>query len=248
MEQLPLTFVQSTVEPDIQECFTPAYNFAKLSSSNGRLAFTTGKIYWLPDNPIALLDQGWVLNISEVAGCDKYGLTGFIIRLADGKELRFSNVGAKMRDGISEAIEAHRGDKVANEPAAEPEAAEAAPKSDPQAAPEQPVPPVITPDAEPEGAGLDKVMGVLAYLGILVVIPLLAAKDSKFVRFHANQGLILLICTVVVYVIGRILPSLSVIITILDVAIFVLAVIGIINVIKGQTKKLPLVGNFNIIG
>ena len=115
MEQLPLTFVQSTVEPDIQECFTPAYNFTKLSSSNGRLAFTTGKIYWLPDNPIALMDQGWVLNISEVAGCDKYGLTGFIIRLTDGKELRFSNVGAKMRDGISEAIEAHRSDKVADE-------------------------------------------------------------------------------------------------------------------------------------
>lgn len=251
MEQLPLTFVQSTVEPDIQECFTPAYNFTKLSSSNGRLAFTTGKIYWLPDNPIALMDQGWVLNISEVAGCDKYGLTGFIIRLTDGKELRFSNVGAKMRDGISEAIEAHRSDKVADEPAADATtaaAAAAAAGPAPQADPEQPVPPVITPDAAAEVAGLDKVMGVLAYLGVLVIIPLLAAKDSKFARFHANQGLILLICTVVIYIVGRIFPGLSVIITILDVAVFVLAVIGIINVIKGETKKLPLVGNFNIIG
>lgn len=247
MEQLPLTFVQSTVEPDIQECFTPAYNFTKLSSSNGRLAFTTGKIYWLPDNPIALMDQGWVLNISEVAGCDKYGLTGFIIRLVDGKELRFSNVGAKMRDGISEAIEAHRGDKVADEPAAEATAAAAAGPV-PQPAPEQPVPPVITPSAAAEVAGLDKVMGVLAYLGVLVIIPLLAAKDSKFARFHANQGLILLICTVVIYIVGKIFPGLSVVITILDAAIFVLAVIGIINAVKGETKKLPLVGNFNIIG
>ena len=43
MEQLPLTFVQATVEPDIQECFRPAFNFTKLSSSSGRLAFTPGK-------------------------------------------------------------------------------------------------------------------------------------------------------------------------------------------------------------
>ena len=242
---MPLTFVQSTVEPDIQECFTPAYNFTKLSSSNGRLAFTDGKIYWLPDAPIAMMDQGWVIKISEVAGCDKYGLTGFIIRLVDGKELRFSNVGAKMREGIAAAIESHRGDKVADEPAAEP-----APKPEPQAAPAQPVPPVITPGASsaPEVAGLDKVMGVLAYLGILIIIPLLAAKDSKFVRFHVNQGLILIICSVVVYIVGRIFPGLSTVIMILDTALFVLAVIGIINVIKGQTKKLPLVGNVNIIG
>ena len=36
-------------------------------------------------------------------------------------------------------------------------------------------------------------MAVLAYFGILVLIPILAAKESKFARFHANQGLILLI-------------------------------------------------------
>lgn len=35
----------------------------------------------------------------------------------------------------------------------------------------------------------NKVMAILAYFGILVLIPILAAKDSKFARFHANQGL-----------------------------------------------------------
>ncbi len=40
------------------------------------------------------------------------------------------------------------------------------------------------------------VMGILCYLGILVLIPIFAAKDSKFVRFHANQGLILLLASV----------------------------------------------------
>ena len=100
MEQLPLTFVQSTVEPEIQECFTPAFNFTRINSSSGRLAFTANKLYWLPDNPMAMMDQGWVANISEIDSCSKSGIAGFIIKLKDGKELRFSNVFGNMREGI----------------------------------------------------------------------------------------------------------------------------------------------------
>ena len=125
MEQLPLVFNQSSVESDIQECFEPAFNFTKLNSSNGRLAFTTGKVYWLPASPMALMDQGWVINVSEIESCSKQGIAGFCIKLKDGKELRFSNVGSKMREGITAAIEAHKNDPVAAETFAEaaPEAA-----------------------------------------------------------------------------------------------------------------------------
>ena len=34
-----------------------------------------------------------------------------------------------------------------------------------------------------------KLMSVLAYLGILCLIPYFADKDNKFVRYHAIQGL-----------------------------------------------------------
>ena len=37
----------------------------------------------------------------------------------------------------------------------------------------------------------NKIMAILSYFGILVLVPILAAKESKFARFHANQGLIL---------------------------------------------------------
>lgn len=228
MEQLPLTFVQATVDPDILECFTPAYNFTKINASNGRLAFVPGKVYWLPDEPIALLDQGWVINVNEIAGYGKWGISGFSIKLVDGKELRFSNVGSKMRDGIAAAIEAHKGETA-------PEAAPAAPA----AAPEE--------GFDPDDAGSHKLMGILAYLGILVLIPLFAAKESKFTRFHVNQGLILLICSVVVIAIGKILPSLAALVYILDLVIFVFAIIGIVNVVKGRAKALPLIGKFTII-
>lgn len=236
MEQLPLVFDRSEVEPLIEECYEPAYNFTKINSSNGRLAFTPGKVYWLPDNPMAMLDQGWVVNISEIDRCAKYGISGFTIVLKDGKELRFSNVGSNMREGIMAAIEARKADPVA-EAAADP-ATDSAPE---ETAPE--VGPATT-EIDPADAGNNKLMGILAYLGVLVLIPLIAAKDSKFVRFHVNQGLILLICSVVSWFVGSLSATLA---WVLNIAIFVLAIIGIYNVVKGETKELPLVGKFRII-
>jgi len=245
MEQLPLTFNQASVEPEIQAFYTPAFNFTKINSSNGRLAFTENKVYWLPDAPMAMLDQGWVINISEIEGCSKYGISGFIIKLVDGKELRFSNVGGKMREGITAAIEERRGNPVAEAPVAEPAAAEPAAAVAPEAAAPEAAP-AAAPGVDPADASSNKVMAVLAYLGILVLVPLLAAKESKFARFHTNQGLILLICSIVSFFIGKV-PSIAFISWILNIAILILAIIGIINAVKGETKELPLVGKFTII-
>ena len=101
-------------------------------------------------------------------------------------------------------------------------------------------------ECDPEDAKANKLMAILAYLGILVLIPLFAAKESKFARFHTNQGLILLIISVVIYFIGRI-SALSTLAWLLNAAVFILAVIGIINAVKGETKELPLVGKYRII-
>ena len=246
MEQLPLTFVQSTVEPQIQGYFRPAYNFSRINSSNGRLAFTADKVYWLPDAPMALLDQGWVISASEVDSCSKQGIAGFIIKLKDGKELRFSNVDAKMRDGITEAIEARKGAPATEAPSPEAAGSPAAdaPAAD-AAAPEAPAA-GAAPAIDPTDVNANKVMAILAYLGILVFIPIFAAKESKFARFHANQGLILFICSVVIFVVGRI-PGLSAIAWILNLIVAVFAVLGIINAAKGEAKELPLIGKFRII-
>ena len=45
------------------------------------------------------------------------------------------------------------------------------------------------PQAKSNDTSNDTLMGVLAYIGILCLIPLLAAKDSEFAQFHAKQGL-----------------------------------------------------------
>ncbi|MDR2233626.1 MAG: hypothetical protein LBE56_10965 [Tannerella sp.] len=97
----------------------------------------------------------------------------------------------------------------------------------------------------------NKIMGVLAYLGILFLVPLLAAKDSPFARYHTNQGVILFIYSIVVTIVGMILgfiPFIGWIISlVLYLSVLVLLVIGVINAFQGATKPLPVIGNFTII-
>lgn len=108
---------------------------------------------------------------------------------------------------------------------------------------------VITPD--PKDAADNKVMGILAYLGILFLVPLLAAKESPFARFHANQGLLLFIGYIAVYIVYFILlmisPMIGMIASILFLGLFVLAILGIINAAKGEMKELPLIGKYRLI-
>ena len=95
----------------------------------------------------------------------------------------------------------------------------------------------------------NKVMAILAYLSILVLIPLFAAKNSKFARFHTNQGLVLLIAGIIVNILGSIFNKihLGFIGWLLDVAVFVFVIIGIINAAQGKAKELPFIGKYKIL-
>ena len=106
----------------------------------------------------------------------------------------------------------------------------------------------------------DKLMGVLAYLGILVLIPIFAAKDSKFARFHANQGLILCIIAVAWGILISIISGILIfslafgIVAILNIlsglvwiGVLVLIILGIVNVCNGQEKELPIIGKYKIL-
>ncbi|ADV42299.1 DUF4870 domain-containing protein [Bacteroides helcogenes] len=111
---------------------------------------------------------------------------------------------------------------------------------------------------DPADVEKNKAMGVLAYLGILVLIPILAAKDSPFARYHANQGLILCIACILYGVAYSILSSIILaiswrlyflvsIIGLVGVVFAVLCVIGIINAVNGRAKELPLIGKYKLL-
>jgi len=139
----------------------------------------------------------------------------------------------------------------------------------------QPGPP--QPPSRPQtDAEANKLWGILSYLWCLAVVTVFAApKQSKFARFHANQGLVLFIVSTAMLVIREIFWLIcshgynyqnywlyyydysmswlrySVIFSVIGIAIvifmIVFTLIGISNASNGRMKPLPLLGKINIL-
>ena len=109
-----------------------------------------------------------------------------------------------------------------------------------------------------EDAEANKSFGIIAYLWFLCFVPLLAAKDSPFAKYHANQGLSLFILEVVLsialYIINEVvltvLPGMGFLVSILglvQLGPLILLIMGIINAAAGKCVPLPLIGGIKLI-
>ena len=143
--------------------------------------------------------------------------------------------------------------------------------------------PDTTAQFDPQDIELNNRLSLLSYLGILVLILIFLVQRSRFAKFHANQGLVLLIADVAINLVLTILKLIvgalrsglmsllyrvaggSVIVTLgsvvggavnvvfwlitvlVSAALIALAVLGIINAVKGRAKELPLIGRFRIL-
>jgi uncharacterized membrane protein len=95
----------------------------------------------------------------------------------------------------------------------------------------------------------NKVNAILSYLGILILVPLLSedAKKSDFAKFHLNQGLVLLIASVALSMVWAV-PILGWFVGFFGgILLFVLWVIGIVGAIQGEKKKVPLLGDIQLV-
>ena len=116
------------------------------------------------------------------------------------------------------------------------------------------MPPLHPPESAAADIEKNKVFAVLAYLGILFLVPLLAAPQSKFARYHANQGAVLFLASLLTFIgsfILLLIPFVGCLASFLPLAIIVasliLMIMGIINAAAGQCKPLPLIGHFQLI-
>lgn len=88
------------------------------------------------------------------------------------------------------------------------------------------------------------VFGILSYLWVLVLIPLLVKKDDDFVHFHAKQGLILLIVWIAIWIIafipffGWFISSLA------SVGLGIVCLIAIVKVLMGKKWEIPVVSTY----
>ena len=105
----------------------------------------------------------------------------------------------------------------------------------------------------------NKIVAALSYLGILIIVPLLAAPQSKFARFHVNQGLLLLLISIVVNIVSGIVTVIAAFIAeilatlvgfvfgVVSLVLFIMLIIGVVNAAQGKAKELPLIGKFRIL-
>ncbi len=101
------------------------------------------------------------------------------------------------------------------------------------------------------GSSNETLMGILAYLGVLALVPYLVKDQSAFVHAHAVRGMNLFLLEVIAWVAVGILswvPVLNdVLSSVVGLAGFVFSLIGIIYVANHEDKDLPLIGSIRLI-
>jgi len=103
----------------------------------------------------------------------------------------------------------------------------------------------------------NKTIAALAYL--IFFLPLICCPNSKFARFHANQGLDLLLFSIASNIVLGIITNILLSITwrlaflwslfygVLSLVMLLLLILGIMNVVNSEAKELPVIGRFTII-
>ena len=117
--------------------------------------------------------------------------------------------------------------------------------------------PDTTGDYTPAEIENGKGMACLSYLGILVLIPFIAEKGNRFVRYHACQGLVLFLVEIAYWIAMQIvsasllaiswrLVSVTMILSLAGLVFLALSICGLVNVFQGRAKELPLIGKINL--
>lgn len=84
----------------------------------------------------------------------------------------------------------------------------------------------------------NKFVAALSYVSILVFIPLILKKDSKYAYEHAKQGLMIFIAGLI----GSFVFWIPVIGWILGLALFIVDVIALVKCLQGEFWEVPGIG------
>ena len=97
-----------------------------------------------------------------------------------------------------------------------------------------------------------KVFGIIGYIfPILFFLPMVTdAKNNSFAMFHANQQLNLLLFNVIGFTVSGILVFVLIgilLMPLVALANLVFLILGIVNVVNEEKKRLPVIGGFDLI-
>ncbi len=93
----------------------------------------------------------------------------------------------------------------------------------------------------------NKAVAGLTGFPILFWLPFAAAKDSAFAKFFSNQSLMLLIVSAINVLIRKIWLVGGILAWIIGLAVTVCAILLVISGFQGRARKLPFIGDIEII-
>ncbi len=94
-----------------------------------------------------------------------------------------------------------------------------------------------------------KLFACISYLSILALIPYFSESTNPYLKFHAKQGINLLVFEIIIAA-GSIFFSLGIltaVFTLAEFILFALSVVGFINALTGNARELPIVKQIAII-
>lgn len=93
-----------------------------------------------------------------------------------------------------------------------------------------------------------RTVSILAYLGFLFFLPLVVCPNSKFGRYHANQGLVLFLFIVIGHWVFRLIPLMSWLFSgLYGLLMIILIIVGMVHAYNGRAIPLPIIGGIRII-
>jgi len=108
--------------------------------------------------------------------------------------------------------------------------------------------------------GTNRNIAILAYISLLVIVPMIVSKDDPFIKFHVKQGLVLLIFAMIPWILSQILWQIYIFLPygmyasilgiyglirlVFGIATAVFVVIGVRNVVNKRQEPLPFLGSF----
>lgn len=95
----------------------------------------------------------------------------------------------------------------------------------------------ITPEEIQQG----KTMAIVAYLIFFIPLLMEDMRKNKFVMFHTEQSILIVILYVIVSIVGTLTCGIGMV---LYIVCIVLQIIGIMNAANGEVKPLPIIGQY----
>ena len=94
----------------------------------------------------------------------------------------------------------------------------------------------------------NKYLAIFCYLGfVAMLLPLVAKPNSAFIKYHANQGLVLQVFCIALAIVC-IIPILGWLVAFVGgIFAIVLFIMGIVHCCQGRAVELPLIGRIRII-